>query len=151
MSRVVNRQTRWRLVTEAASPSALRVDPRELAPGQRVRTDVRLSVPVAQVLNLSGINFLARETWAQSLAPHGVEVDRVYAANSRTVTMEGTVTGTPLVPIIGAIAALLTAIAFLIIVIRFFVSEELLEALGAWLPFGLILIGTGLFLSGWRR
>lgn len=141
-------------MAEAGSPAELeQVAPAgELRRGQRVRTEVRLSIPVAQAVGIAGVDVLAESLWQEFLAPEDVRVDRVFASDSFTVVMEGTVTGTPILAIVVAIAAVLAALGFLIVSIRFLATGES----PSFLDFGNILpwlaVGAGaLILIGGRR
>ncbi|MEX2599283.1 MAG: hypothetical protein WD533_06470 [Dehalococcoidia bacterium] len=133
----------WTLVAQASSPEELQgVTPAvtELSAGQRVRAEIHLSLPVAQAADLPGFDWLAKSAWQAALSGADVRVDRVFASGSRIIIMEGTVTGTPVLLILAAIAVVLFAVSFLAISIRFLVTGES----PSFLPnIGVLLLGAG--------
>ncbi|MCK9525972.1 MAG: hypothetical protein M0R49_08595 [Limnochordia bacterium] len=156
----------WFTLADVASPddlNSLIPDTQDLAAGTRIRVRIRFSWPVAGIYDWWGINYLSLHGWQMAL-PDGVRADRVYAADSHTVCMEGTVMGSEfqqtsatmaaiplaIVPVLlKAIALFLAALSFLVISIK--VEAEEIPGIARWTTIALVAAGVIVAIVAIRR
>ena len=156
----------WFTLADVASPADLNSlipDTQDLAAGTRIRVRIRFSWPIAGIYDWWGINYLSLHGWQMAL-PDGVRADRVYAASSHTVCMEGTVMGSEfkqpqvtmaaiplaIVPVLlKAIALFLAALAFLVISIK--VEAEEIPGIARWTTIALVAAGVIVAIVAIRR
>ncbi|MBN1370175.1 MAG: hypothetical protein JW954_08080 [Dehalococcoidaceae bacterium] len=156
----------WLTLADVSDPNDLNnlvPDVEGLRAGTRIRVRIRFSWPIAGIYDWWGINFLSLHGWQIAL-PDGVRADRVYAIDSYTVCMEGTVIGSEfgqpsvtmaavplaIVPaLLKAIALFVAALAFLVISIK--VEAEEIPGIARWTTIALVAGGVIIAIAAIRR
>jgi len=156
----------WFTLADVSDPNELNnlvPDVEGLRAGTRIRVRVSFSWPIAGIYDWWGINFLSLHGWQIAL-PDEVRADRVYAEDSHTVCMEGTVTGSEfqqpsvtmaavplaIVPaLLKAIALFVAALAFLVISIK--VEAEEIPGIARWTTIALVAGGVIIAIAAIRR
>lgn len=140
----------WYEVAQADTPDELKdATPDVDVPyGTRLRLDME-AYPIAPVADLFGMEWVV-----QQLADVDAEVTDVYSSGWDKAHVEMRTTGTPLIIIIGVIAAILAAVAYLIHELRLFSQEPIpggngnggwsgnLAEMAKWFGIGAIAIAT---------